>query len=56
MRCKECDSILWSLASKEAGVCTECREGEDTLSSMQIEEIEQTFQTYLTPKHTNHDH
>lgn len=47
IRCKECDSLLWSQASQETGVCTECREGEDTLSSAQIEEIEETLQTYL---------
>jgi hypothetical protein len=47
MRCKECDNILWSLASKEAGVCTECREGEDTLADMQSKDPEEILETLL---------
>lgn len=44
IRCKECDSLLWSQASQETGVCTECREGEDTLANWQAKEQDEIYQ------------
>ncbi len=47
MRCKECDSFLWSYESQDTGICTECREGEDTLADMQSKDPEEILETLL---------